>query len=267
MNNPIDTASQLSADNEKSPTKSRQGIQVIARAASVLRALENEPEGLSLSQIAKRVNLPRSTVQRIVNALAEEHLLIAASLTARVKLGPAILRLAANTSFDFVKFVRPHLELLSQRTGETVDLSIRRGEQMVFVDQIGGSHRLSAVSAVGASLPTYSSANGKAALSLLDDSEISELLGADLTKETANTLDDLSQLLPQINAIRGSHIAIDEEEHIEGICAVGAAFKDPLERIFAVSVPVPSIRFVHNKDSIIEAVKEFRTALLVALYG
>jgi DNA-binding IclR family transcriptional regulator len=267
MNNHINADVQQISDIAKPAAKSRQGIQVIARAASILRVLENEQDGLSLSQIAKRVNLPRSTVQRIVNALAEEHLLIAASLTARVKLGPAILRLAANTSFDFVKFVRPHLELLSQRTGETVDLSIRRGDQMVFVDQIGGTHRLSAVSAVGASLPTYSSANGKAALSLLKDSEIAELLGEDLTKETGNTLGDLSQLLQQINDVRNTHVAIDEEEHIEGICAVGAAFKDPLERIFAVSVPVPSIRFVHNKDSITAAVKEFRSSLLAALYG
>src|SRR5205807_1695051 len=51
------------------------GVQVIARAASVLRALENRPEGLSLGQIAKEVGLARSTVQRIVAALQAEHFL------------------------------------------------------------------------------------------------------------------------------------------------------------------------------------------------
>ena len=94
--------------------KRSSGIQVIARAANILRILESEKEGLSLGQIAKRVDLPRSTVQRIVNALADEHFLIAATPNARVKLGPAILRMAANTNFDFVKFVRPHLEALAQ---------------------------------------------------------------------------------------------------------------------------------------------------------
>src|ERR1700721_234349 len=69
-------------------------IQVIARAAAILRALEHEPEGLSLAQIAQRVKLARSTVQRIVAALAAEKLLIAASPNARVRLGPTILRLA-----------------------------------------------------------------------------------------------------------------------------------------------------------------------------
>ena len=57
----------------------RGGIQVIARAANILRALEGEGEGLSLGEIAARVDLPRSTVQRIVTALADEQLLIAAA--------------------------------------------------------------------------------------------------------------------------------------------------------------------------------------------
>ena len=58
----------------KSADKPGPGIQVIARAARILRELENEHDGLSLGQIAKRVGLPRSTVQRIVGALTEEHL-------------------------------------------------------------------------------------------------------------------------------------------------------------------------------------------------
>src|SRR5262245_13661452 len=83
------------ADKEKSQ------IQVIARAGAILRALENEASGLSLGQIAQRVALARSTVQRIVAALAAEKLVIAASPLGRVRLGPVILRLAASVRSDF----------------------------------------------------------------------------------------------------------------------------------------------------------------------
>ena len=62
-------------------------VQVIARAATILRALEEENAGLSLGQIAQRVNLARSTVQRIVAALETEKLVIAASPNGRVRLG------------------------------------------------------------------------------------------------------------------------------------------------------------------------------------
>src|SRR5271154_4648326 len=75
--------------SDKSP------IQVIARAAAVLRVLETAPEGLSLGAIAEALKLPRSTIQRIVGALEMESLAIGATPTGRVKLGPALLRLAA----------------------------------------------------------------------------------------------------------------------------------------------------------------------------
>lgn len=248
-------------------SKSSAGIQVIARAASILRALESEQEGLSLGQIAKRVGLPRSTVQRIVNALAAENILISATLNARVKLGPAILRMAANTSFNFAKFVRPHLESLAQRTGETVDLSMQRGNQMVFVDQIETPHRLAVVSEVGESFLMYSSANGKSALALLDDAEIEKLFEGGLVKETANTITSMSELLKEIGTIRKTNFAFDNEERTEGVSAIGTAFHDPLGRTFAVSVPVPTFRFIKSKDSISAALNDFRVGLLASMNG
>lgn len=61
------------------PEENGSGVQVIARAAAILRSLKNESDGLSLGQIAERVGLPRSTVQRIVGALHAESLVIAAA--------------------------------------------------------------------------------------------------------------------------------------------------------------------------------------------
>jgi DNA-binding IclR family transcriptional regulator len=250
----------------KKTAGARQGIQVIARAAAILRALENESDGLSLGKIAKRVNLPRSTVQRIVTALADEQMVIAATPNARVMLGPAILRMATNTHFDFGQFMRPHLEELALKTGETVDLSMLQGDKMVFVDQIiSTQHRLRAVSAIGASFPVFSSANGKAALSLLDNEEIARLLEGKLFEETPHTIQSMDELLKEIDSVRTDYIAEDNEEHTEGICALGTAFRDPVGRVFAVSIPVPTTRFSRTKDSLREALLAFRGQLLAAL--
>ena len=253
---------EIQKQNLAALVKPRQGIQVIARAANILRALENEHDGLSLSDIAKRVSLPRSTVQRIVNALLDEQFLIAATRSARVKLGPAILRLAANTSFDFATVVRPHIENLSSKINETVDLSMQRGDQMIFIDQVKVSHRLSAISEIGESLPMFSAANGKAALSLLTNQEITDLLEDGLFKETTNTVDSIAKLLEQVDKIRITKIAIDDQEHAEGICAIGTAFCDPLGRIYAASIPVPAVRFYRLRDRLYEAVREFRGNLI-----
>lgn len=218
------------------------GIQVISRAAAILRALADEEAGLSLGQIAVKVGLPRSTVQRIVHALAEEGLLMAASPSGRVRLGMAILALANKSKIDIVEVAHPHLKALSEATGETVDLAVLRDDHLVFLDQVPGSHRLRAVSAVGETFPLHSTANGKASLALLDDGEIRRRL-----KNRKLTLADgatrtIDSLLGEIATVRETGIAFDREEHSHGISAVGTAFRDPAGSIFAISIPAPTAR-------------------------
>src|SRR3954447_15387416 len=130
-------------------TSEKSQVQVIARAAAILRALEEETAGLSLGQIAQRVGLARSTVQRIVAALLAEKLVMAASPNGRVRLGPTILRLAASVRTDFVSVARPFLTKLSNELHETVDLATVKKDHLVFIDQVIGPQRLRTVSAVG----------------------------------------------------------------------------------------------------------------------
>ena len=151
------------------PTDSKSQVQVIARAAAILRVLEEQEAGLSLGQIAQRVGLARSTVQRIVNALAAERFLISASPTGRVVLGPALLRLANNVATSFTAVARPYLLQLSSDLKETVDLAAIKKDRLIFIDQVEGSHRLRTVSAIGEAFPLHCTANGKAYLATLDD--------------------------------------------------------------------------------------------------
>jgi DNA-binding IclR family transcriptional regulator len=227
----------------------KQSIQVITRAIDVLRALEGEPDGLSLGQIAQRVSLARSTVQRIVDALRAEQFVISASPTAGVRLGPALIRLAASASVEFDHITRPIMVELSQAVGETVDLSVLKRNSAVFTDQIQGRHRLRAVSAIGESFPLHCTANGKALLSVLSSDKLERMLKNPLPKMTANTITKPAELLKQIEICRRSGIAIDDEEHTEGISALGTGFVDPLGRAIALSIPVPTTRFkrIHHE--------------------
>ena len=224
-------------------TNDKSQVQVIARAATILRALEEENAGLSLGQIAQRVNLARSTVQRIVAALETEKLVIAATPNGRVRLGPTILRLAASVRSDFITLARPFLERLSEELHETVDLSTVKKDHLVFIDQVIGSQRLRAVSAVGDTFPLYCTANGKAYLAQLSDSAVEALIGRAYEARTPKTLTRLDALLADLKTVRRNGVAYDREEHTLGICAVGVAFHDPLGNAVAISVPVPSQRF------------------------
>lgn len=253
----------LPAKKRKAPATKQapNQIQVIARAAAVLRALEDEAEGLSLGQIAQRVNLARSTVQRIVAALAAEKLLIAASPNGRVRLGPTILRLAASAHMDFVSAARPFLVQLSAELQETVDLAVVRDDHLVFVDQVIGAHRLRAVSAVGEAFPLHCTANGKACLAEFDAEAIKSLIGESYKARTPRTITRLDNLLRDLKAARKAGVAIDREEHTHGICAAGIAIRDPRGNLIAISVPVPAQRFYEHQRRIVARLLATKEAL------
>jgi DNA-binding IclR family transcriptional regulator len=243
----------------------KQSIQVISRAASVLRALEDEPRGLSLGEIAQRVGLARSTVQRIVDALRTEQFVIAASPTAGVRLGPALVRLAASASVEFDHITRPIIAELSQAVGETVDMSVLKGRSAVFTDQIQGSHRLRAVSGIGDAFPLHCTANGKAILSVLPDEKVKALLRTPLQKMTPNTITRPAELLKEIENCRRTGIAVDDEEHTEGISALGTGFIDPMGRAIAISIPVPTTRFKRIRQELARHLLEARDRVLATL--
>jgi DNA-binding IclR family transcriptional regulator len=240
----------------------RQGIQVIARAATMLRALKYHPEGLSLGELAKAVALPRSTVQRIVDALDNEGLVLAASSTSGVRLGPALLVLAAATRFHIAETARATLEALAKETGETVDLSIIDQEKVVFIDQVSGTHRLTAVSAVGLSFPLHSSANGKVMLAAMPDEEIARLRRRmRLTAITPNTITSWDALEKEIESIRKAGIAYDREENSLGISAVSVAIRSQSGELAAISVPAPTQRFMATKAALTDALQRHTAKL------
>ncbi|CDM25174.1 Transcriptional regulator, IclR family [Castellaniella defragrans 65Phen] len=242
------------------------GIQVISRAAAILRILQRHPEGLSLGEIGKLVGLPRSTVQRIVDALDQENLLIASSPTMGVRLGPALLSLAAATRFDIADVARGTLEALAKETGETVDLSLLDQDKAVFIDQIASSHRLVAVSAVGASFPLHSAANGKSMLALLSPQELARLKKRiSLGRHTPNTLTTWDALERELAGIRATGIAFDREENSEGICAVAMAFRCRGDEIAALSIPVPTQRFAVREQELIAALPRHCSTLIAKL--
>jgi len=240
-------------------------VQVIARAACILRALEGEDAGLSLGQIAQRVGLARSTVQRIVASLENEKILIAASPNGRVRLGPTLLRLAASLRSDFAGWARPFINRLSSELRETVDLASVRNDHLVFIDQVIGSHRLRTVSAVGESFPLYCTANGKAYLSQLDAGAIERLIGEAYEARTPRTLTTLDALLADIKQARRSGVAYDREEHTLGICAAGVALQDARGNAVAISVPVPTQRFQQHRTLITERLLATKRAMQAEL--
>jgi DNA-binding IclR family transcriptional regulator len=242
-------------------------VQVIQRAAAILRALQGQPEGLSLSQIAARVGLARSTVHRIVSALEAESFVVAASPNGRFRLGPGLAALAASTSRELVVDVHPFLVRLSRETNETVDLAVLEHDHVLFVDHIAAPRRLRAVSAIGAIFPVHCTANGKALLATMPGETVDRLLPSRLESLTPNTITDRAQLLRELEDVRESSVAFDREEHTIGICAVGTTVRAADGRLAAVTVPLPAQRFYGHEASLVEPLLRIRDEINDALSG
>ncbi|MGI9493026.1 MAG: IclR family transcriptional regulator [Geminicoccaceae bacterium] len=229
------------------------GIQVIARAASILRALREDTSGMSLGQIADKVDLPRSTVQRIVRALQVERLVISSNSGGSIRLGPEITALSDATRYNVIELCRPPLQDLSETLGETVDLSVLRGHGMIFLDQVLGTHRLRTVSAIGEVFPLTTTANGRAVLAMMDREQARSLVVDEWKRLGIDG--DWKGFETKIEAIQASGLAYDVDEHTEGISAIGAGFSDATGQLHAVSVPIPSTRFHEKRRAIEDALR------------
>jgi DNA-binding IclR family transcriptional regulator len=224
------------------------GVQVIARAADVLRALAGEPDGLSLSEIAGRVGLARSTVHRLVVALEREQLLVAATPNGRVRLGPELTRLGVASQPNLLRELAPLLRGLSEEVQETVDLAVLDGAEVRFVDQALAPQRLRAVSSIGEGFPLFCTANGKALLAALGRELADQLLPAQLAAMTPNTITSRERLWRELDEVRAQGYAVDREEHHVGISAVGAVVSDVNGVGGAITIVVPTPRFGGNEE-------------------
>ena len=154
-------------ENRQVDPESRDGLQVLSRAASALDEIATAPGQLRLVDIGAQLGLAKSTARRLLVGLVDVGF-AAVDSAGRYRLGDRLLGLSSADGAHLAAAVRPVIEAVADATGETVDVSVLRGDQMWFVDQIESTHRLRAVSAIGGRFPLLGTANGKAALAALD---------------------------------------------------------------------------------------------------
>ncbi|MBD1588347.1 IclR family transcriptional regulator [Pseudomonas typographi] len=232
---------------------------VITRAARVLRTLEQAPNGLTIAQITRASALPRTTVQRLVGSLQAEELV--AVRDGRVRLGPALARLAAAAHQDVRERLRPHLEALCRDTGETVDVWVLRDNEAVLVDQVVAQQEVRIVVPLGSRYPLHCTAPGKVFLAEWANADIVALAERPLTGPTPHSITSLQALLADIQGIRRSGIAYDWEEHAEDVCALACAVELGSGQRHAIAIPAPARRFRQHQAAFEAALRQCVAAL------
>ena len=237
------------------PKPPRNDLQLIGRAAAVLRALEAVPDGLALTELSVAAGLPKSTVHRLVGALRQEDF-VTLLPGGKWHLGRGLARLGAAARGSLREDMRHHLLRLAKEVNETVDLSILDGEGVRFIDQVLSTRRLVAVSAVGVRFPLHCTANGKALLAAMPAEQAEAILPSRLQSLTPHTITSRKALLAELETVRAEGVAFDREEHTEGISAVGTVVRDAYGVAAAVSIAVPTQRFTGEEDKLETALRQ-----------
>lgn len=240
-------------DQNDTDKRASNGIRVIARAADIMRELGTAEEGLSLTDLAERVGLPRSTVHRIASALAEEHFVLWTSPRGLLRLGPGLIPLGNMSRRSLRDMARPSLQELSRRLNETVELVVLQGDTILFLDQVVAPQRLRLVSSVGAAFPVHCTASGKAFLAALPEEETQKLLPARLERYTPHTITSKRELMKELEVVRETGVAFDHEEFTEGISATACVIHDSYGDLASLTVPMPTQRFTGQEQIVAQA--------------
>jgi DNA-binding IclR family transcriptional regulator len=254
----------LAPVGEGTASQRRDGVQVIARAADVLRRLAAEPDGLTLIQLSLRVGLPRSTTHRIVRALSQEGF-VRTTPSGKLRIGPALVGIAVSSRRDLRHEAAPYIERLSHELHETVDLAVLDGDEVLFIDQYTSRRTLRVVAEIGARFPLHCTANGKAILAALPAKEAERLLPRKLAAVTEHSITDRDVLLAELEQIRATGLAFDREEHTVGVCAAAAALRDSVGTLAAISVIIPAVRSHGSWDKVTAALLRTRDELQAVL--
>lgn len=228
------------------PREPRTPIQVIDRMTTLLEVLAEHPEPLPLRDIAARAALHPSTAHRILAALAADRLVDRID-PGSYRLGMRLLELGnlVKSRIDVREMALPVMRALHAQLGETVNLSVRHDDEIVYVERTSsGRAAMRVVHVIGARAPLHITGAGK--LFLLEDGparlrDYARRTG--LRPKTRNSLATLPALEKELEHIQRQGYASDAEEAEIGVRCVAAGVRDDAgQLVAALSISAPADR-------------------------
>lgn len=200
---------------------------------------------VGVSELARILDLPKSTTQRGLNVLYELGWIRPEdSDTRRWSLTTKALSLGSQArELSLRELVLPVMRELQERTGENVHLAVPHGAWTVLIEKVDGSRSVRTFEQLGAFAPIYASATGKAILAHSTAEEVQAVIAQGLEAYTEHTITVAEDLREELQQIRTIGYAVNRGEWREDITAVGGAILDSRARpVAAISVSVPAHR-------------------------
>lgn len=226
---------------EKSKTESR--IQVIDRAVKLLDAISRYSLPVTLKALSADTDLSPSTAFRILHSLIDNHF-VDKDDEGKYQLSGRIIRLTntQDTGIDFRKIAIPYLEKLRDKFGETVNLTIREGDVIIYIDKALPNRMMNVQQMIGSRAPLHVTGVGKMMLGKEGaEGVVGYAQRTNLPSFTRNTFSTLDSLVTECMACVARGYAFDNEEAEIGVGCIGTLIYDKYGEVIAglsVSAPI-----------------------------
>ena len=211
-------------------------VQSLDRTFDILELLANEQNGFTLVQISEKLDLPRSTVHRLLSVLLQREFVRKTPETNKYRLGPGFISLCSHylNSLELKTESSPFMDELSVTTGNVVFLAIRQDDKMVYVDSKEQINSLRKYAIIGQRKPLYCTSLGKALLTGLTDDQIRMILAHEtFEKKGPNTHTNIESLLQDIRESKRRGWTLDDQEAEPAINCVAAPIHDYRGQVIA----------------------------------
>jgi len=217
------------------------GVQSLERAFMLLETMADAGGVISLSQLAADARLPLPTIHRLVRTLVDLGY-VRQEASRQYSLGPRLIRLGETTSRMVGRWARPHMERLAHDLGESVNLAMLDGDQVVYVGQVMASRNsMRMFTEVGRRVLPHCTGVGKAILAEMDAADVRALLSrTGMPARTEHTIVDPDEMAEELERTRSRGYALDEGEQEVGVrCVAVAVPGTPQPLALSVSGPLP----------------------------
>ena len=221
-------------------------VQSLTRGLSILEALATAEAGISLTDIAHRVDLPPSTTHRLLSTLEKMGYVYQSEELGHWYVGLQAFTVGSGflANRDFVGQSHVYMRRLMEQSGETANLAILDGTEAVFIAQVQCREMMRILVKLGSRVPLHASGVGKAIFAALPDEQIDAILKVKgLPRITGNTIVAPETMWAALKVIRHRGYSFDDEEHAPGTrCVAATIYDEYAEPLGAISLAGPSSR-------------------------
>lgn len=219
-------------------------VESVDRALVLLKALQ-QGEALTVTAAAERLGVVPSTAHRLLGALRHRGFAIQ-DPSRQYRLGPVALggEGAEHSMAALQRAAKGSLADLHDSVGETAHLMVLRGSQVMFIDGIECADPLRVAVRIGARMPAYCSAGGKALLACLTDREVHDLHRGELPVWPTRKVTSMAMFIRHLDAVRRYGFGVNVEETEPGVCGVGVTVQGAGgSAVAALTLALPTSRF------------------------